>query len=497
MTNQPVNLLWFKRDLRLCDHPALVAACESGLPVLMVYCIEPSWEEDGHTDVRHCRFLVESLADLSRQLEDQGHRLWVFHSDAITLFRTLVQHLDVRAVYSHEEVGLTWTWRRDRAVAALLRDHDVPWHEFSQLAVQRGQSGRRGWKRFADEFLGSEPAESPVARVEPADISELKPLMALRCHALPAPWLRRNTRFQKGGEQAAHMRLQAFLTRDGRHYRGNIGKPDASRRTGSRLSPYLAFGNLSIRQVAQAVQHSDLPPGHRQAVYSRLRWHCHFIQKFESATRIEFEPLNPAYIALLNEYTSPEITGSSDAFKSWAAGQTGYPLVDACMRALIQTGFLNFRMRAMLVSVACHHLELHWQPVALHLARQFLDFEPGIHYPQIHMQAGHTGYNTVRVYNPLQQSLKQDPEGRFILEFVPELAPLADAGRLLHQPWEVTPLEAGMLGFHPGRDYPDRCFDHDETGRKARKRLWDWRRQSTVQEQVPKLLRNQVVRTGD
>ncbi|QEW06856.1 hypothetical protein F5I99_10255 [Nitrincola iocasae] len=161
------------------------------------------------------------------------------------------------------------------------------------------------------------------------------------------------------------------------------------------------------------------------------------------------------------------------------------------MRALLNSGFVNFRMRAMLVSMACHHLQLDWKAVALHLARHFLDFDPGIHYPQIQMQAGLTGFNTLRIYNPVQQSLKQDADASYIREFVPELSGYPVP--LQHQPWLITPMEALMFAeLTPG--YANPIIDIKETGRAARERLWRWRNSEGVKANVSRLLNTQVVK---
>ena len=184
-------------------------------------------------------------------------------------------------------------------------------------------------------------------------------------------------------------------------------------------------------------------------------------------------------------YENLERTNKIDHLNAWKNASTGFPFIDACMKSLIKTGWLNFRMRAMLVSFLCHHLDTDWRLGANFLARQFLDYEPGIHYTQFQMQAGTTGINTLRIYNPVKQSQDQDPEGLFIKEWLPELRDLNKDQ--IHEPWIQNNNEQNLF-FKNNNLYCKPIIDHIESGRLARKKNWSFKKNLSVKKENKRMV---------
>jgi deoxyribodipyrimidine photo-lyase len=242
---------------------------------------------------------------------------------------------------------------------------------------------------------------------------------------------------QRGGRKLALKTLHSFLTARSIGYRGGISSPVSAPDACSRLSAYLTYGCISMREVVQQTraQLALLPPQasrHRAGLtgfLSRLHWHCHFIQKLESEPAIEWRNMHRGYDGLREQ------DFNLDYFEALKNARTGWPMVDACVVMLRETGWLNFRMRAMLVSVAAYPLWLHWRPVGDWLATQFLDYEPGIHWSQLQMQSGTTGINTTRVYNPIKQAQDHDPHGQFVKRWLPRMRDVPQAW--LFQPWLI------------------------------------------------------------
>ena len=464
-----VQVVWFKRDLRSGDHAPLAEAAlrASDLgPVLPLYVAEPDvWGAEDMSG-RHWAFAVECLQELRQALTALGQPLVIRQGEIVAVLEAIHRRHGITAIWSHQETGNAVTFARDKRLQAWTHSEGIPWHELRQHGVIRGLASRNGWARKWDRFMAEPTAPEPSMLQPIADIAEGILPTAADLGLGPDPCGQR----QQGGRQIGLGLLESFLTERGRTYRRAMSSPVTGFAACSRLSAHFAWGSVSLREASQAAKQelqrrrqsgakAEGWCGSLNSFIGRLHWHCHFMQKLEDAPGMEFDNLHPAYDAL-------DKPMDDRRFQAWAEGRTGLPFVDACMRALIDTGWMNFRMRAMLMAVASYHLWLPWRPTGLHLARLFTDYEPGIHWPQTQMQSGTTGINTVRIYNPVKQGYDQDPDGRFVKQWVPELR--AVPAPYIHEPWSWD--EGAQL------DYPAPVVDHKAAAQRARQAIWALRR---------------------
>ncbi len=475
---EPTNLVWLKRDLRTQDHAALHAAEKEGLPYRIIYIFEPLIQAHPDTALRHQQFVYHSILCMNEKLASFGRKVELLYGDALEVLSFLTAELNVQKVFSHQESGVEVTWERDKAVSKLLHDQGILWVEFQRDGIVRGITNRNGWDK---QWFITMAQPLILNKYTISGGSALRHSFSLP-DALKDKLKKYPKVYQPAGEANGWKYLESFASERGFNYQKYISKPAESRISGGRISPYLAWGNLSIKQAYQYIKQHDNFTKHKRsfgAFLTRLKWHCHFIQKFEQECAYEHTCINRGYELLPHESDPKKL-------EAWKAGNTGFPMIDACMRCVTETGWINFRMRAMLVSFLCHHLDQDWRDGVYHLAHQFLDYEPGIHYPEFQMQAGTTGINTVRIYNPIKQSQDHDPEGVFIKKWVPELQNIPS--KHVHEPWLMTEMEQVFCGISIGKSYPKPIVDLQESGKHARTKIWGHRKNQVVKEDSKRIL---------
>lgn len=465
----PLQIVWFKRDLRSADHVPLAQAAARG-PVLPLYIAEPEWWALPDASGRQWDFVAASLQELREDLASRGQPLVCRLGDAVAVLEVLHREIGPFTLWSHEETGNAWTYDRDKRVLAWTRAHGIEWHEVQPAGVIRRLKQRNGWARRWDQTMSQAltPAPQALPPLHHVNAGSIPTKSDLRLAPDPCPHA------QTGGRAAGVERLNSFLSTRGQPYRQAMSSPSRGAIHCSRLSPHLAWGTLSMREIAQAAWRRKLAvkqagardgwSGSMSSFQARLHWRDHFTQKLEDQPAVEFRNFHPAYDDIRSKQRD------SAHFHAWSQGETGLPFVDACMRSLRATGWLNFRMRAMVMAVASYHLWLDWREPGEQLARYFVDYEPGIHWPQVQMQSGTTGINTIRIYNPVKQGFDQDPAGTFVRQWVPELAALPDDE--IHEPWKSD--QAGKI---LGKSYPFPVVDYLSAAKDARDKIWAVRRE--------------------
>lgn len=478
-----VQVVWFKRDLRVVDHEPLLRAIEAG-KTIPLYIFEPNLWRQPDMSGRHFNFLVECLTELNYELDAIGHPL-VFRVGSVTdILEHIHEQYTIDALWSHQETWNGWTYNRDLKVRRWCNKHTIPWEEPMQHGVHRRMKSRDGWADKWDKMMASPKLKAPDfikgVGIDPGHIPESNQL---------GIELDECSGRQSGGRSKGLECLDSFLMFRGENYQQEMSSPVTAFDACSRLSPYLAFGVISIKEAFQAalgrlneIKSLEYPEKKQwlngiKAFISRLHWHCHFIQKLEDEPDLEFHSLHPDMENLR------EILDQKEIFQAWCNGKTGFPMVDACMRALKATGWLNFRMRAMLMSFACYQLWLPWRLPSLYLARLFIDYEPGIHYYQCQMQSGSTGANSIRIYNPIKQGIEHDPTAKFIKKWVPELEKISPAR--IHDVLSIN-------SFCP--EYPRPVVDEKRARKKAAKLIFELRSHPGFEEKRKKILEKHASR---
>jgi deoxyribodipyrimidine photo-lyase len=446
-------IYWHKRDLRLIDNPALDCAMhksiEFNLPFLPIMGLEKDLITSPKTSYEFSDFhqfgYLSAMLTLFQNYKFFGISPLLFTSSILIVLNNIQGEQPIKFLISHQEHGTSGTYDRDKSVEKFCKIHKIKWVQLPPSGVIRNLQSRDTRDKQVKVYINAKVISIPnfknilqVAWVKKFNSSSSFAELTKQKKAIETKFELQECSEKKGLEV-----LESFAVDRAKNYRGGISSPNRALTSGSRLSQFLAYGSLSLRYIHQyfwsnikSTNNLKLRSGMLGAM-QRLHWREHFIQRLENDCSMPTHSINP-------DFDKISYTHDLDFFEKYKTGQTGEVLIDACIRCLNATGFINFRMRALLVSFGIFGLDLDWRELGKYLATIFLDYEPGIHWSQIQMQSGITGFNTIRVYSPHKQLLDQDPDCIFVRKWIPELKNLTNQQILDYPKIDLSELTQGQ-----------------------------------------------------
>lgn len=471
----PTGLMWFRRDLRIEDNAALYHALKSCQQVFCVFVFDQDILGTLPRADRRVEFIRESLVDLNAQLQQlaQGHGLapaglLVRHDRAVSALPALTVKLSVNAVFTNHD-DEPRSLARDAEVQALLENQGVVFHSFKDHVIFERtevltQAARpysvftpykNAWLKKVDSFyLQPYPVEKYAAALAPRPVGEAEAVPALACLGFEKTnlsMLKIPTGSQGGAALFADFLNRMAQYQDTRDFPAVNGS--------SHLGVHLRFGTVSIRKLAANALAQQQKGNEGAATWlSELIWRDFYAQILSNFPHAAAGAFKPEYDAIAWEQGDKAQT----LFQAWCEGRTGYPLVDAAMAQINQTGTMHNRLRMVSASFLVKDLGIDWRWGERYFAEKLNDFDLSANNGgwQWAASTGCDAQPYFRMFNPVSQSEKFDAEGKFIRNYLPVLEKLPCAA--LHRPWQAKAVELSAAGVALGKNYPMPIVRHDE-----------------------------------
>lgn len=462
--NYKNSLVWFRRDLRDYDHAALYHALKTSDQVFCVFVFDTDILNQLHDKAdRRVEFIWESVQELKVALQHKGGDLIISHGSAKTEIPKLARLLNIKAIFTNHDYEPS-AIARDSDIAKQLQQNHITFHTYKDhvifekdevLTLAGKPYGvftpyKNMWLKTANDFyVKPYPVDTYIknlARLETSNIAhnELPSLESMGFQRTNLAKLRLPTGMSGGISLFEDFKERISLYKDARDFPAIKGV--------SYLSVHLRFGTVSIRHlVREAMQAANTGA---QTWLSELIWRDFYAQILHHNPRVA------SGSAYKPEFESLEFPNNSLLFKAWCDGNTGYPLVDAAMRQLNTTGFMHNRLRMVAASFLVKDLLVDWRWGERYFAEKLIDFDLSANNGgwQWAASTGCDAQPWFRIFNPITQSERFDPQGKFIRKYVPELAKCND--KEIHAPWLIPPLRLQELNLNISEDYPAPIVDH-------------------------------------
>lgn len=458
-------IVWFRRDLRLADNPALTEAVKSGAKIVPVYVLDDENAGEWKMGAASRAWLHHSLQSLNESLD--GH-LVLLKGDAFVQIPALVQEVGAAAVYWNRCYE-PWRIKRDTLIKETLKELDIDVHSYNGSLLWEPwdalKSDGTPYKVFTPFYRKgclskAEPREPlPAPKSISYHAAKGLKLSDLRLEPQkPEPrWDKDMMAQWEVGENGAQKALKHFIAHGLKHYKE--GRNFMAQDNVSRLSPRLHFGEISPNQVwhAAKAQGDNADIDHFCSELGWREFSYHLLYHFPTLPRTPLQERFESFPWIYND----------TYLDAWKRGQTGYPVVDAAMRELWQTGYMHNRARMIVGSFLVKHLLLHWHAGEDWFWDCLVDADLANNSASWQWIAG-CGADAApyfRIFNPVMQGEKFDPDGDYVRRYVPELSKLPD--KYLHKPWEAPEDILKKAGVTLGKDYPRPIVDHAQARERA------------------------------